>query len=85
MVLKHISFIIRIYHMFENDVEMYGTQTATRPVNLTAGFENDVEMYGTQTWIARYSGDLEFENDVEMYGTQTSKPREETGSCLRMM
>ena len=35
--------------MFENDVEMYGTQTSTEGGCLMRGFENDVEMYGTQT------------------------------------
>ena len=34
---------------FENDVEMYGTQTARSIYCVEARFENDVEMYGTQT------------------------------------
>ena len=34
---------------FENDVEMYGTQTCDHPVASDIAFENDVEMYGTQT------------------------------------
>ena len=34
---------------FENDVEMYGTQTPTLDTPGTSVFENDVEMYGTQT------------------------------------
>ena len=34
---------------FENDVEMYGTQTQNRINPLREVFENDVEMYGTQT------------------------------------
>ena len=35
---------------FENDVEMYGTQTSHSRSLLICLFENDVEMYGTQTW-----------------------------------
>ena len=35
--------------MFENDVNMYGTQTLTFGCNPLAMFENDVNMYGTQT------------------------------------
>ncbi len=34
---------------FENDVEMYGTQTHFQFVFFFLWFENDVEMYGTQT------------------------------------
>ena len=34
---------------FENDVKMYGTQTANREIEHTDVFENDVKMYGTQT------------------------------------
>ena len=34
---------------FENDVEMYGTQTRMYSVTCQLLFENDVEMYGTQT------------------------------------
>ena len=34
---------------FENDVKMYGTQTAMKAIRAIAGFENDVKMYGTQT------------------------------------
>ena len=38
---------------FENDVEMYGTQTK-RVMSVRSGrFENDVEMYGTQTQTAK--------------------------------
>ena len=56
---------------FENDVEMYGTQTQHACEASVTSFENDVEMYGTQTLkkdIYKIGG---FENDVEMYGTQT--------------
>ena len=35
--------------LFENDVKMYGTQTAGDVVMSVAEFENDVKMYGTQT------------------------------------
>ncbi len=34
---------------FENDVKMYGTQTAVKRGWITDEFENDVKMYGTQT------------------------------------
>ena len=34
---------------FENDVEMYGTQTVQTLLIHLISFENDVEMYGTQT------------------------------------
>ena len=34
---------------FENDVEMYGTQTVVDTCVNYIRFENDVEMYGTQT------------------------------------
>ena len=34
---------------FENDVEMYGTQTSITLSSFLFTFENDVEMYGTQT------------------------------------
>ena len=39
---------------FENDVKMYGTQTAIREIEHPDGFENDVKMYGTQTSDAVY-------------------------------
>ena len=56
---------------FENDVELYGTQTnAVNCVNPTT-FENDVELYGTQTGFTIDTGNDLFENDVELYGTQT--------------
>ena len=34
---------------FENDVKMYGTQTAVPQRPRPRRFENDVKMYGTQT------------------------------------
>ena len=34
---------------FENDVNMYGTQTIIAMVLIGGLFENDVNMYGTQT------------------------------------
>ena len=37
--------------MFENDVEMYGAQTALKGAKYDNGFENDVEMYGAQTLV----------------------------------
>ena len=36
---------------FENDVNMYGTQTNTTTFKGNILFENDVNMYGTQTNI----------------------------------
>ena len=56
---------------FENDVEMYGTQTHYAKTFIGKQFENDVEMYGTQTEKHRSGTIPRFENDVEMYGTQT--------------
>ena len=35
--------------VFENDVKMYGTQTASKTTPEWPLFENDVKMYGTQT------------------------------------
>ena len=60
---------------FENDVEMYGTQTLFQSVSRRIWFENDVEMYGTQTKRAKIMRSWRFENDVEMYGTQTTRQR----------
>ena len=34
---------------FENDVNMYGTQTHLLQITISVLFENDVNMYGTQT------------------------------------
>ena len=34
---------------FENDVNMYGTQTPLPDGLICVAFENDVNMYGTQT------------------------------------
>ena len=41
---------------FENDVKMYGTQTANSALNEILAFENDVKMYGTQTFVANDTG-----------------------------
>ena len=71
MVLKPCSLSSSSAFMFENDVEMYGTQTENQYIRATVMFENDVEMYGTQTVHASYNQYGAFENDVEMYGTQT--------------
>ncbi len=57
---------------FENDVNMYGTQTITGFQIFTHWFENDVNMYGTQTKRMEDIIRIGFENDVNMYGTQTS-------------
>ena len=40
---------MQAYVEFENDVKMYGTQTACHPFCHHLQFENDVKMYGTQT------------------------------------
>ena len=56
---------------FENDVKMYGTQTAPLRAVLLPLFENDVKMYGTQTFFPPPKCWQRFENDVKMYGTQT--------------
>ena len=43
--------------MFENDVELYGTQTKKFEFTGETKFENDVELYGTQTILdASYVG-----------------------------
>ena len=60
---------------FENDVEMYGTQTYRADTVVVKSFENDVEMYGTQTINRQQISFFPFENDVEMYGTQTIRFR----------
>ena len=58
---------------FENDVELYGTQTSVFDQWELMLFENDVELYGTQTKGFAMTGWRLFENDVELYGTQTIK------------
>ena len=57
---------------FENDVNMYGTQTYSQIAIRVPKFENDVNMYGTQTEKNSQRHPAGFENDVNMYGTQTS-------------
>ena len=57
---------------FENDVNMYGTQTSITVNADAAWFENDVNMYGTQTQKPLSQSLRAFENDVNMYGTQTN-------------
>ena len=71
--------------MFENDVKMYGTQTANSALNEILAFENDVKMYGTQTTAKCSRSRQGFENDVKMYGTQTSGVPLVLASRLRMM
>ena len=60
---------------FENDVELYGTQTKETELTLKTPFENDVELYGTQTKLKERKRKSRFENDVELYGTQTTCKR----------
>ena len=43
--------MIGIPDKFENDVKMYGTQTALSAAVSIMPFENDVKMYGTQTTL----------------------------------
>lgn len=50
---------------FENDVNMYGTQTRASSRNFTLLFENDVNMYGTQTKTSSMKERSRFENDVK--------------------
>ena len=70
---------------FENDVNMYGTQTSSGISSLIPSFENDVNMYGTQTNQPSYCLRILFENDVNMYGTQTPTLLKNPSECLRMM
>ncbi len=49
MVLKPHPTGNKIPGEFENDVKMYGTQTARSLACFLLQFENDVKMYGTQT------------------------------------
>ena len=71
---------------FENDVNMYGTQTETASRKQLPMFENDVNMYGTQTMCYHIIIRNMFENDVNMYGTQTSTFNVLCQVlCLRMM
>ena len=50
--------------MFENDVNVYGTQAWSRQRHTTMWFENDVNMYGAQAEDLEEQGLLVFENDV---------------------
>ena len=70
---------------FENDVKMYGTQTAILKVTTETSFEHDVKMYGTQTISGIVEAYLQFENDVKMYGTQTNLKVYRSINGLRMM
>ena len=70
---------------FENDVKMYGTQTASTWARSSRWFENDVKMYGTQTGLDNIGVINEFENDVKMYGTQTLRSQFPQQRGLRMM
>ena len=71
--------------VFENDVNMYGTQTIPVCCCSVRPFENDVNMYGTQTRQATGTPRLAFENDVNMYGTQTIVNMAGIITRLRMM
>ena len=70
MVLKLAALEEHLDELFENDVNMYGTQAvATLPPPMPV-FENDVNMYGTQAEYKCVTHRTRFENDVNMYGTQ---------------
>ena len=71
--------------MFENDVKMYGIQTALYDDTETVTFENDVKMYGIQTILFPLCLHNTFENDVKMYGIQTDQVSINSHVCLRMM
>ena len=73
MVHKLFSKFQHILAVFENDVELYGTQTELFIIKQYEEFENDVELYGTQTTGILYNCATSFENDVELYGTQTER------------
>ena len=70
---------------FENDVKMYGIQTAPKTASYLREFENDVKMYGIQTDIREDYLDESFENDVKMYGIQTVGHISVHHGRLRMM
>lgn len=50
---------------FENDVNMYGTQTGLFVMYVANPFENDVNMHGTQTILEFCLVIFRFENDVK--------------------
>ena len=52
MVLKRPRFPALVCTVFENDVNMYGTQALVRIGIIILSFENDVNMYGTQAAFA---------------------------------
>ena len=57
---------VTVHLAFENDVNMYGTQTNRLGKKTHKQFENDVNMYGTQTCINIIKPCLKFENDVRL-------------------
>ena len=85
MVLKLWRSELTLAELFENDVKMYGTQTANDRYHITGAFENDVKMYGTQTVYPVLSVVDVFENDVKTYGTQTPGTSGKLADRLRMM
>ena len=70
---------------FENDVNVYGTQSIDFASNFGNMFENDVKVYGTQTEKEKEGKWNLFENDVKVYGTQTSADAKNSPVSLRMM
>ena len=85
MVFKLQKLSDRACNMFENDVNMYGIQTALNNGRCADMFENDVNMYGIQTVGFGQSAEQLFENDVNMYGIQTAEKIRVSSNGLRMM
>ena len=71
--------------MFENDVKIYGIQTASGQQGNLYTFENDVKIYGIQTPCQLINFFRRFENDVKIYGIQTNITNYKTYISLRMM
>ena len=71
--------------MFENDVKIYGIQTASGQQGNLYTFENDVKIYGIQTPCQLINFFRRFENDVKIYGIQNDTHGGRCRVCLRMM
>ena len=71
--------------MFENDVKMYGIQTAQGGVAPRNPFENDVKMYGIQTRRLHRQWKQRFENDVKCMVFKQTLAGNKLHNRLRMM
>ena len=71
MVFKHSAQYFMGDIVFENDVKIYGIQTAHASSSTLVLFENDVKIYGIQTITPGTYKVQWFENDVKIYGIQT--------------